>query len=411
MGLFVRKNQENDAEIKAVAGEVFGDGKEFSRYFMNVSVIYRIFEFLLLGIFLVYMIVSAVNNVENIRYENLEYIVRNFAFELDENESNATPIRYNPDGTLRFSLYGKGLAVCGKSDVSIFSATGRKTYAGSHDYAEPMLTASSKYVYSYDLAGVAYAVYNNFSKVYSGNTDHPIREIIAADNGNYAIITRTDDYTSGILLYDGDFNLIGRYMKNGYIISADLNEDNILICTLTTDENGEFTSELMLCAIGSDLPMAKVNVNGSFPIRCWMINDGFGIITDDKVAMFTEKGFPIEEYGYKGEELFSCDVSENGCAVLFCRDRMNKEYELIVLNDLCRKMNETVINEKPRSVEMYGDSVYLLAGDGIIRIDRDETYRTDIENGKDGLEIVAYSDKKVYFCGQTSAEVLTVSQN
>lgn len=405
MQLFGKKKKEDQSHIDAAAEKIFG-GQEFSRYYYGVAGVYRIVEFLFLAIFFIYVIITAAGNTESIKYENLEYIIRNFAFELDEKDFNSTAIRYNPDGDLNFTLFGKGLAVCGRTGINIFSANGRKTCSDLYSYSSPISAGSDKYVIVCDNGGSEYSVYNMFSKVHTEKVNYPIRGVCMSDDGHYAVITRTDDYMSAVFLYDSDFRPVNRYMKNGYIMSADINNNNILITTLNVDENGEYVTEVMLCRIGDDKSAATMTIKRSFPLKCSLVNDGICVLCDDAVYYYNEGGFPIGTFEYGLYELYGFDFSDEATLILFGRDRLNKEYDAVLLDNTGKKIASHTVKGPVKSYEIFSQNAYILTSEGIILIDADGIGISEYkDHGADG-EILAYAENRLYVCRTNIADVV-----
>lgn len=408
MQIFKKKDEAKQIEIDAAAYDLFGGGREYCRYYYDVSTVYRVVEFLFLAAFFVYVIISAVNNADSIKYENLEYIVRNFAFELDENEFNSSAIRYNPDESLKFTLFGKGLAVCGGSELDIYSATGRKTGSDRHSYASPIIDASDKYVIVCDNGGDEYSVYNMFSKVHTDKLDYPIRALSMSDDGHYAIITRTDDYPSAVYLYDSDFKLVNKYKKNGYILSVDIDNERVLICTLNVNDSGEYVTETMLCMIGEDTASAVTSFTASFPLKSVLFDEGFGVICDDAVYYYNEGGFSLGTYKYKSDPLHGFDVSDNAVMLVFENDRINKVYTTVMLDETGKKLSEEQTTGVLISYEIFEKNAYLLTGDGIISINDTGVKTVEYKNAAPDSELLAYSKDKVYVCRSTTADVVSI---
>ena len=201
-------------EETEVLDSVFGEDNGYNRFYSRAGIVYRLTGFVFLFAFLVYLILTTVANLDKITYENAEYIVRNFAERLEDNERESSGMIYDPDGEMRFSLFGKGLAICGNTGVTVFSATGRRTCRNVAEMPDPALKASSKYAVAFGSGGCEYYVYNAFSRVYSGRTERPVYAFSVADNGSYLYITSGEIYESEIVLCDSDFGIRAVYGKN-----------------------------------------------------------------------------------------------------------------------------------------------------------------------------------------------------
>ena len=114
----------NDPKI--LLNNIDDEKDAYNDFYASVSVLFRIASFIFLVAFLIFIVFSAFTSQEAFTYENLEFVVRNFALTLEENRDDSVyAIKYNPDSSRNFALIGNKFTVCGNSGISIYSSTGR----------------------------------------------------------------------------------------------------------------------------------------------------------------------------------------------------------------------------------------------------------------------------------------------
>ena len=135
------------------------DGNDaYNDFYASVSVLFRIASFIFLIAFLIFLVYSAVVSQEAFTYENLEFVVRNFALTLEENRDESVyAIKYNPDSSRSFALLGNKFALCGNSGISIFSSTGRLTCSDSFAFKNPIMVTSDKWISRFASATATFA--------------------------------------------------------------------------------------------------------------------------------------------------------------------------------------------------------------------------------------------------------------
>jgi hypothetical protein len=137
----------------------------------------------------------------NLSYDKLYYLTKDIKLASDYVSSVHDTITYNVGNSQSFALYKEGLAVASREGFSIFSAGGREIFSANHSYGNPALASSDKYVLLYDIGGKSYALYNSFTALDSRTLDYPIYGASIAQNGTFALLTRSDRYDSVVSVY------------------------------------------------------------------------------------------------------------------------------------------------------------------------------------------------------------------
>ena len=281
------RSQTGSTENTRVNVDFSDERDQFNLYYWHISVVFRVISFVLFAAFLMYIIITAYKNADQFSYENFEYIIRNFSLTLEENRDDSVySIEYNPDANRSYSLFGKGLAVCGNSGISIFSATGRLTCSESFMYKDPKLVSSTKFALVYDHSDDDYSIYNAFSRVYSDRTDGIIRGAAVADNGTYALIVSSDSFNTAVELYDDSFSLINRINKLSYVVDIDINNNYLLIASVSVSEGNAFASEVQVFDYIEQSEVFRATSDNNFPLGCAISEGGYVLVGNNNTVVF-----------------------------------------------------------------------------------------------------------------------------
>lgn len=383
----------------------------YNIFYDRVSVVYRLFSFLLFLLFIIFIVVSSFLGAESFNYNSVEYIMRNFALRLEENSlENREPIRYNSDMTMSYSLIGQGLAVCGNTTLNIYSATGRQTCLEFPSYMKPTMRSSDKFVFVYDYLGKSYSVYNTFSKIYSGKTEKNIRGATIADNGYFALITSTDEYNSVVEVYNDDFNLITRYNKNGYVIAADINFGKLLIVTVTPDNvNNCFYSEIILSDLEENYTKV-IEYDSQFPLEAALTEYGFVILYKNQVMFFDYSTKQIGEYLFDQNELADFSISDTHVLLLFEKPGIDIVNNVICIDKFGNKFYHCTINESVFDIDLFDSTAFVLTNNKVLAIDDKAQNSIQIQNADYQCELLSVSNQSVYFCSTIYADYLDFSK-
>lgn len=387
---------------------VFGEENSYNAFYDSVSLVFRMASFIIIAAFLFFIVTSAFNNANEFSYDNLEYIVRNFALTLDENKDDTVySIRYNPDSSRTYSLFGKGLSVCGNSGISVYSATGRQTCAKNFNYKDPVMISSEKYALVYDRSGEKYSLYNTFTEVYSTETAYPIRGAAISNNGYYALITSSDEYKSTVEVYNDNFSIVNRFNKTGYVIDIDIVDGEILIATVDTDpQTNGYSVELLLANIGETEPRAVSFFSGSFPLSCNITSDGYMVVCVDSVIFFDSAGKEISSYLYDSEDLSKFDFDGENVLLLFKEPGFNLSYRSVCINSACDTLYEYEINSTVFDIEFCGGRAFVLTESSLIAVDASKTTAVDFDGADHNCKLLAYDERAVYVCTDTAAPLI-----
>lgn len=388
---------------------VYGGDSGFNRYYRDVSAIYRTVEFLLLFALLAFLVLTAVFSRDEINYENFEYVVRNFAVKLDENEAAAPYVRYEPDGAQQFALLGEGLVECGESRLNLFTATGRQITSAVHGLFVPGAAASEKYVILYEKNGNNYAVYNLFNRVHEETLPHSVTGVCVSDNGSYAVITRTDEYNSAIFLYDRKFHRTFSVYRNGYVLCAAMNADgDLAAAVLSTDAGGSFSTELFLSRPGEEEPIFSLTVPEVFPLSLGFTESGLMLVSDRDTRFYSLTGEETGLYSYGDRTPSTFAVSENGVLLVFPEDAMGRTYTVEAAGTDGNVCYSRVLNLPLYDCVLDGTTARILTSDSVVSVNENGiSYTTHAGAGMDD-RILCVSPGRLYLCRSAGAELLTV---
>ena len=403
-------NKKTSIPLNEIADSGASDQNESYNYFYDyISVIYRVLSFIFISSFLLYIVITSFRNATEFSYENFEYIIRNFALTLEENKDDSIySIEYNPDSNRDYSLFGDGLAICGNSGISVYSATGRLTCSESFSYKNPEMVSSDKFVLVYDLSDYEYSLYNAFSRVYSEKINEVIRGGAVSDSGYYALITSSEQYNTAVELYDDTFSLINRFNKNGYVVDIDINDRYLMIATVTDSADNSFLTEIQAFDIIAQKEIYSVSSENNFPLECRIASDFFVLIGNNSAVFYGDDGAVKGIYDYSGRSPYNFSIKEKGTVLLFKTEGFNSYYNAVVLNETGNVNYEQRFTSTVFDVDVCGDWSYYLTENELLCTNGKENRVFSIDGVTVGDKLLSFRDGKVYVCTDTAAPLFTV---
>lgn len=289
-------------------------------YYENLANRLSFVRVILYMVLFVFITVTVLCNHRFITYENLYYLAKDISAATLTAQSRADQISYPISSTeADFVYYRGGMVVAGSEVVTALSGSGRQTMSVNVAYANPCARASDKYFLTFGRGERSFAVYNSFVQVHREITEYPIYDAAVGDNGNFAVVTRSRDYTSEVILYDSDMNQLGNYHLNGYVTSLSMNQEGNRLGIISAEYNGGlWETKVTLIRMTKGLPIASATVVGTMGLQCGFVSDDqLAVVYTDRLMIWESDASVKNETFFEGTVPTLCAIGDNRVAILF----------------------------------------------------------------------------------------------
>ena len=287
-------------------------------YYAGVSAGYKVAQRLLWTVFVVFLTCSILFNYQEITYDNFYYLIKDFSGAVDTDNRRYETLSYESDSRQRFVLYRGGLATVSPSNISVFTATGRRSLQTTSSFSSPYAVSSNRYVLIYDTSGKTFSVYNSFARVYTETLSDPVTDACLMEDGSFVIVTRSSDYRSVVRVYNKRFEKAAELRSEAYVFDIAASKDKNVLTLLSYDAgNGVGQTTLSVRELSSLEEENRISFSGEFPLGCDFLEDkGFALVTDRHIRIldgdFSEKE---RSEDYSGEILRGFALSSEGAVV------------------------------------------------------------------------------------------------
>ncbi|MBR6782908.1 MAG: hypothetical protein IKM33_06930 [Clostridia bacterium] len=368
---------------------------------------------------LVFVVVTMVSNHRLITYENLYYLAKDIGAASQTAKAQADSLSYpiSAEGA-DFALYRGGLVISGSDEVTAMSASGRQTLSVNVAYADPCARASDKYCITFGRGERSFSVYNAFVQVHTETTDYPVFDAVVGDNGNFAIVTRSRDYKSEVILYDDNMEKQAVYHLGGYVTGISMNEagDRLGIVSVEA-QNGVWETKITVIRIGNRIGQSSTTVMGVVGGTC-------GFVADERFAvMFTDRLMVVNsDATVTGEMLFDdtvptlATISRGSVAILFESGNDLTKSVLTVYDKNARELYSVTLDGdhpitkagKPSALSVSDRALFLRAGDSLFCLSGNGRQLSSTTISHDTLAILPEGDDEVMVCTPAYAYRLEV---
>lgn len=375
-------------------------------YYATVSAAYKALQRFLWAFFVLFLVISIVVNYRSITYDNFYFLIKDFSGAFDSDGGNYETLSYEADARQNFVLYRGGVASVSPSRLSVFTSTGRRTLNTTVSYSAPFMVSSGKYVLVYDAAGKTFSLYNSFAKVYTETLDYPITDAVLGEDGSFAIVTRSADRRTVVIVYDRDFDRRAEIRADYHTFDIALDSDRELL-SLLSYEAGDGTGRTVLSVwdlndMREEKKKSEQHWDGEFPLGCGFLGNSFGVLTDRHIRIF-DRNFAQTSLSedYFGANVTAFCFDEYGAAIALSQASKVRVLAYDASGDL---LYNDAVALNVLDVRVYEKYLFCQTEEGVSRLNVKRSRWEHLPCG-DGVMLI-YNGQTALVCGESKAEYL-----
>ncbi len=304
-------------------------------YYENLANRLSFVRVVLYMVLFVFIIVTVIGNHSLITFENLGHLAKDIrAANLvaqGETDHLSYPIS---SAEADFEPFRGGLVIAGSEVVTALSASGKQTLTVNVAYADPEVRASEKYFITFGRGERSFSVYNAFVQVHRESTEFPVYDATVGDNGTFAILTRSRDYSSEVILYDDGMERIAAYHLNGYVTGLAMNPSGDCLGVVSMESTGGiWTTKITLIRIEKRITSEVITLEGRVGSTCdFVTDDRLAILLDDRLLLLKPDATVTREIPFEGRVPRLVTVGDGRIALL-TRDPSDLSTERLAVYD------------------------------------------------------------------------------
>lgn len=378
-------------------------------YYENLANRLSFTRVVLYMVLLVFVVVTVICNHRLITYENLYYLAKDIGAATVTAQSQANQISYPiSSGDADFALYRGGMVVAGSEVVTAVSGSGRQTLSVNVAYAEPCVRASDKYCLTFGRGERSFAVYNSFVQVYRESTEFPVYDAVVGDNGCFAIVTRSRDYTSEVIIYNDSMEKLANYHLNGYVTGISMNQEGNRLGIVSVESvNGLWETKVTLIRMDHRISQSAAALSGTFGSTCGFVDDDrFAVVCSDRLVIWGTDATVKGESVFDGTTPILCTIAEGRVAILSKMNAAISEKVLQVFDKNGRVVYDIQM-DVAHPIQIAGNAVEMVFGGNTLYIRTvDKLFRLS-DSGKNLYAAVISRDTLTVLATEDEALICT----
>ena len=228
-------------------------------------------------------------------------------------------------------------------------------------------------------------------------------------NGCYAILSKSDGYTSKLTVFNKDnTQKYAYYFSECYAVSISLNKDatKAVVCGLDANE-GSIVSKVYIIDFSSDKPESKIDFDNVTIYSAGFFDNGnIGIIGDRSAMVITSDYQNKYEFTYNGYNLISKKIMQNNIILSLSPFEDGKSCELWNISQ-----NGFITSTKTDlaivAVDVFGDNAAVLAGNTVSVFDiKKEKFLNEYNVELDSKGVTFLDEKTAYVLGTSEIRAI-----
>ena len=252
-------------------------------------------------------------------------------------------------------LNESGLAVTGWDSEVIL----RESFSLDH----PKITENGINLFCYDLGGKELRIFNSYSLLSEIQFDYPIYWLAASKSGSFAAVSSAKGYRSAVYVYDKEFRLTySRLLGDKYVDFVDISHDGEEFVTAAHySEDGNIVTLATRVRVDSEDAVSQQKFIGEIPLGIYYTENGYCLMTSDKMRMFDGEDNIIGEVSFGDKDLLSGRIYGERILVTYAMEGLSGGTEAIIYR-LDGSVEYTHVFENSHSDSVIiGDTLYALS--------------------------------------------------
>ena len=356
-------------------------------------------------LFVALAIIVMIFGGKSLSYDNVYYMFRDIGYISSFSEGRPEASNYSkPISKQCFISFKNGIAVASDSELKFFTATGRVTLTEGSKYVNPIISCSDDHALIYDGGRNEFTIYNSFTELYSEKLEHPISLACMSQDGSFAVVTRSNKYSSVVRMYDSNFSLVREYFKNDYIISIVFSKNGKELVVVSLDaSSGESVTTVNIIKTSTGKVSSTVTLSGVMPYKCSFIDDDrILLVCHDRTLVLDGKGRQKRIIEYPSGILNEYTSSDR-FALVFKGDGLDRSNTVVIYDADGKRIYSKNIDGKIVDFAFDRNYLYILLEREILKIDIRLGVVSDADAYEGAKELLILSNGEVVICTEAAA--------
>ena len=348
--------------------------KNENKYYLKVSEKYRLSGFLFLVLFVVFAGIMLVKFGNNITYDNIVYLARDFNSAMGTSGESISELNFAARDNVVFSPFRDGIAVAGSTGLSIYGPTGQEEYGYTSTVPSPELRAGDKYLLLFSPGSDSYSVFGSSSRIFERKVAGSVVSADMSDTGAFVIANRISAGKYDVEIFGDDLKRVMTVHKDKHVIDTSISPDGRFVAILSAVEgNIDLSGEIYVVKSGSTDPVLKETVGSSVPLLAHFTGSGtLTVVFDDRIDFYDSEMNRVSSTDLSASPPAFFDAGKEGVIIALRENAIGTKNRIMAFDTDGELIYNELISENVISVASSRDpenvAGFVRTGDKIIEL-------------------------------------------
>ncbi len=267
-----------------------------------------------------------------ITVDNFEYMMKFLNPGEDTETHENTVIAFDGSKGNRGLIYKGDLAILNENGLTVTGWDGDVILRESFTFDHPKMIENGINIFCYDLGGKELRIFNSYSQLQKTSYDYPVYWVSAAASGEYAVVSSAKGYRSAVYVYDKEFRIrYSRLFGDKYVDFVAISPNGKEFVTAAHySKNGNLITQISKFSITAENALFTQEFIGEIPLGIYYTDEGFCLLTTDKMRVFNGSNEILSETLLTERELLSGKVFGSRTLVNYALEGLSGGTETVI---------------------------------------------------------------------------------
>ncbi len=303
-----------------------------SSHYIKLSRKATLIRYICMALVVAFAVYSLAFHPNEITMENFRYMLKFISFNEDASAQAGSFIAFDGNDGNKGAMYKGDLAVLNESGLTVTGWDGEVILRESFSFAYPKIDQNGINLFCYDLGGKEIKIFNSYSLLNEISFDYPIHWFASSESGSFAVASSAKGYRSAVYIYDKQFILVySSLFGDKYVDFVDISSDGKeFIAASHYSENGNLVTQISKFRVDTENVLAEHKFIGEIPLGIYYTDEGYCLMTSDKMRMFDNSDQIVGEISFSGKELLSGRVFGKKALITYASEGLSGGTEAVV---------------------------------------------------------------------------------
>lgn len=282
----------------------------------------------------VFAVYSLSFHANEISMENFRYMLKFINLGDEQQSSAGSSLDFDGSDGNRGIIFKGDLAVLNENGLTVIGWDGETILREAMPLDHPMIDENGISLFCYDLGGREVRIFNSYSRIATVPFDYPVHGLASSEEGGFAVISSAKGFRSAIYVYDKEYRPIYTMsLADEYADFIDMSsQGNEFIIASHFSEGGNIVTKVTKMQTDKKDPLFSQSFVGEIPLGIYYTDDGFCLMTSDRLRTFDKDNELKAEVDFNGKRLLSGEFFGNKILLTYAVEGLSGGTEAIVYN-------------------------------------------------------------------------------